>query len=197
MTRRQRTALARYAVPLVGAGVAWRVLHEPSRYTGLGVMEVLFTMFWLILLKPRKLRRARMAYRHYRDGRLVSARSRAAYRKDRKNAGYERPAIPVALRRAVYAADWYRCVYCGSGENLQIDHYYPWSLGGLTSRRNCFTLCRACNLVKSNYWVDPDQYVHYRPIENYDNEPLAAKILAAERRRRGSLLRRARVTLAA
>lgn len=88
---------------------------------------------------------------------LVPRRVRMARRHDRP-----RPQIPRWLRRAVYAADRFRCVYCGSGEKIQLDHVIPWSFGGLTTLWNLVTLCGKCNRIKSNYWKSDTGKVYYR-----------------------------------
>ena len=62
----------------------------------------------------------------------------------------KRPPIPREVVDAVYKRDGGRCVYCGSTENLQIDHIIPFSKGGDTCVENLQLLCRKCNLEKSN-----------------------------------------------
>lgn len=62
----------------------------------------------------------------------------------------KRPPIPRELVDAVYRRDGGRCVYCGSTENLQIDHIIPFSKGGATTIENLQLLCQKCNLEKSN-----------------------------------------------
>jgi 5-methylcytosine-specific restriction endonuclease McrA len=116
-------------------------------------------------------------------GALVPCRWRAWYRY-----GRPRPAIPVWLRRLVYAADAHRCAYCGNGGQLQLDHVRPWSHGGRTSFWNLMTLCADCNRVKSDYWADK-RGVRYRPFEGHGNIVAAAAILRAEKRRRWSPMR--------
>lgn len=88
---------------------------------------------------------------------LVPRRVRMARRHDRP-----RPPIPAWLRKAVYAADRYRCVYCGSPDGLQLDHVIPWSFGGLTTLWNLVTLCGKHNRIKSNYWKSDTGKVYYR-----------------------------------
>lgn len=56
--------------------------------------------------------------------------------------------IPDAIRFAVYARDGWRCLHCGSGERLTLDHIYPYSLGGSDAIENLQTLCRPCNSRK-------------------------------------------------
>ena len=62
----------------------------------------------------------------------------------------KRPPIPREMVDAVYRRDGARCVYCGSTENLQLDHIIPFSKGGATSLENLQLLCQKCNLEKSN-----------------------------------------------
>lgn len=92
-----------------------------------------------------------------------------------------RPHIPNRIRDAVYAADRYRCRWCGGIEGgLQLDHVRPWSLGGLSSLWNLVTLCGPCNRVKSNYWRFRSGHVVYRAWD----ATTAAAILAVEKRAR-------------
>ena len=63
---------------------------------------------------------------------------------------FRRPSIPRDVVDAVYRRDCGRCVYCGSTENLQLDHIIPFSRGGATTIENLQLLCQKCNLNKSN-----------------------------------------------
>ncbi len=60
----------------------------------------------------------------------------------------DRADIPDATRHAVYKRDGFRCVACGSGEDLSLDHVWPYSLGGEDAMDNLQTMCRPCNCRK-------------------------------------------------
>ena len=53
-------------------------------------------------------------------------------------------------REQIKARDGHRCVYCGSTEDLTIDHIKARSRGGPTTDSNCVTACRACNQAKGS-----------------------------------------------
>src|SRR5207253_287562 len=54
-------------------------------------------------------------------------------------------------RRALFARDDWRCVYCGSaGGRLTLDHVVPKSRGGESVWENVVTSCAPCNLRKGN-----------------------------------------------
>ena len=61
-----------------------------------------------------------------------------------------RPPIPKDVVDTVWNRDGGKCVYCGSNENLHLDHIIPFSKGGDTSVENLQLLCQKCNLEKSN-----------------------------------------------
>lgn len=55
----------------------------------------------------------------------------------------------------IFIRDGYRCTYCGSNENLTIDHIHPRSKGGdRWSASNCTTACRSCNQLKGSMRVE-------------------------------------------
>lgn len=43
---------------------------------------------------------------------------------------FRRPPLPAGWRSQILERDEFRCVFCGNGDHLEIDHIYPWSLGG-------------------------------------------------------------------
>lgn len=57
--------------------------------------------------------------------------------------------INDSTRLLVYRRDGYRCRNCGSAEDLQLDHIYPWSMGGTDELDNLQTLCGPCNQAKA------------------------------------------------
>ena len=58
-------------------------------------------------------------------------------------------------RRALFARDNWRCVYCGSsGGRLTLDHVVPRSRGGESIWENVVTSCAPCNHKKGNRTVE-------------------------------------------
>ena len=54
-------------------------------------------------------------------------------------------------RRALFARDGWKCVYCGtSGGRLTLDHVVPRSRGGESIWENVVTACAPCNHRKGN-----------------------------------------------
>jgi 5-methylcytosine-specific restriction endonuclease McrA len=54
-------------------------------------------------------------------------------------------------RRALFARDGWRCVYCGTGGGrLTLDHVVPRSRGGESVWENVVTACAPCNHRKGN-----------------------------------------------
>ena len=57
-------------------------------------------------------------------------------------------------RRALFARDGWRCVYCGSDGKLTLDHVVPRSRGGESVWENVVTSCAPCNLKKGDRTPD-------------------------------------------
>ena len=57
-------------------------------------------------------------------------------------------------RDLIKQRDGYRCSYCGSPDNLTIDHVVPQCKGGPTDAENCVTACLACNQAKGSLSLD-------------------------------------------
>jgi 5-methylcytosine-specific restriction endonuclease McrA len=61
------------------------------------------------------------------------------------------PYRKVTLSRFnVYKRDDYKCVYCGSKNQLTLDHVIPKSRGGANSWNNLVTCCMECNVIKGD-----------------------------------------------
>lgn len=57
-------------------------------------------------------------------------------------------------RRNIFKRDGNVCAYCGSDDNLTIDHVIPKSRGGKTTWENVITACHICNNKKDNKTPD-------------------------------------------
>lgn len=53
-------------------------------------------------------------------------------------------------RKNIFRRDNNQCQYCGSFENLTLDHIIPKSKGGSSSWDNLVTACNSCNNKKDN-----------------------------------------------
>ncbi len=53
-------------------------------------------------------------------------------------------------RRNVLRRDFYTCQYCGSHDDLTLDHVHPRSRGGRHTWENVVAACRECNQRKGN-----------------------------------------------
>ena len=63
--------------------------------------------------------------------------------------GYTPPSrVPAALRKKVFERDGYTCTYCGSKDDLTIDHLVARAAGGTNDESNLMTSCRSCNSRK-------------------------------------------------
>ena len=71
----------------------------------------------------------------------------------------KRKAINARLRYDIFARDKFTCKRCGDSPVnnpdcvLQIDHIRPFSKGGGNNKGNLQTLCRQCNVGKSNRYL--------------------------------------------
>jgi hypothetical protein len=183
--RRFQAGWLSWALPLAGAAWVWTDLHDPGRQAGFWTLEgvalaswplVLTTIFYVVpgsalAVVPRGLRK------WWRRGMV------------------NRPPIPGLIRSAVMCADRHRCVHCGSWLDLQIDHVFPWSLGGLGVLFNLMVLCGRCNRVKSNYWRFRSGHEVYRAWEDAGNIAMAREILRSEKWARVSVTRWYRAAL--
>jgi 5-methylcytosine-specific restriction endonuclease McrA len=61
------------------------------------------------------------------------------------------PYKKVALsRQNIFKRDGHKCVYCGSRDNLTMDHVIPRSKGGRDSWHNLVSACQKCNTEKGD-----------------------------------------------
>ncbi|WP_448518303.1 HNH endonuclease [Rhodoflexus sp.] len=70
-------------------------------------------------------------------------------------------------RHNIFKRDGGRCLYCGSREDLTLDHVLPRSRGGKTTWTNLVTACKKCNARKGDYTPEeagmPLPYAPFRP----------------------------------
>jgi len=60
------------------------------------------------------------------------------------------------IRSNIFDRDGRECNYCGSQDDLHIDHIEPVSKGGNSTEDNLQVLCRGCNVLKGNRKVNHD-----------------------------------------
>lgn len=63
--------------------------------------------------------------------------------------------VPAELRERVRREARYRCGYCLTqeavvGTAMEVDHVFPYSLGGPTTEENLWLVCSCCNKSKGN-----------------------------------------------
>jgi hypothetical protein len=58
--------------------------------------------------------------------------------------------ISKFVRTAIYRRDGNACRWCGSSEQLTLDHVIPQAAGGSDATDNLQTLCRSCNASKGS-----------------------------------------------
>lgn len=54
-------------------------------------------------------------------------------------------------RQNIFKRDGNRCQYCGSSQDLTLDHVMPRSRGGQSNWENLVTACKSCNSKKGDY----------------------------------------------
>lgn len=73
------------------------------------------------------------------------------YRERRKAAGFKKQQyFNTELRAQIFAKNNGECVYCGTSENLTVDHMTPLHRGGAENISNYQPACRSCNADKRN-----------------------------------------------
>lgn len=66
----------------------------------------------------------------------------------------ERAKVSKKMRLSILSRDHFKCKYCGSTLNLEIDHIIPISKGGKSEYNNLQTLCHLCNVNKGTDIID-------------------------------------------
>lgn len=65
---------------------------------------------------------------------------------------------------AILEAFGHACAYCGSTDNITVDHFVPLYLGGKTEHGNIVPSCSTCNNKKRHKhpenWCSPETYAH-------------------------------------
>ena len=57
----------------------------------------------------------------------------------------------ILTRQNIFKRDGHRCQYCGTHEDLTLDHVMPKSRGGKSSWDNLVAACKRCNARKGDY----------------------------------------------
>jgi hypothetical protein len=86
---------------------------------------------------------------------------------------------PKALRKEVYARDNHECVYCGSADDLTLDHKTPEIRGGSHDISNLQTACRKCNASKRD--LTHEEFVT-RGVTNGVTKPFQERPQSTENR---------------
>lgn len=68
-------------------------------------------------------------------------------------------------KKNIMIRDSFVCQYCGSTEDLTIDHVMPLSRGGVSCFENCVTACKKCNARKANKTcIEAQLFIRKTPI---------------------------------
>lgn len=101
------------------------------------------------------------------------------HREKRAAAGLEPQwAAGAELRKEVYGRDGFKCVYCGTGDDLTIDHRVPEMRGGTHDISNLQTACRACNASKRD--LTHDEFVTRNGSETLLKRPQTTEQIRTE-----------------
>lgn len=69
-------------------------------------------------------------------------------------------------RHNIYRRDNFKCLYCGSKEDLTLDHLIPKSRGGLNTWTNLVTCCFKCNVIKADRLLEEtNMSLKYKPFK--------------------------------
>ena len=123
--------------------LAFQEQQEPAWVTFLAVAFFFLIAFTLII--PRELKKMEEEDKKYAERKGMTLEQLYQYR-DKRRAR----TIRGSVRKDVMMRDNYQCQYCGSTENLVIDHIFPFSRGGSNEADNLQVLCASCNSSKSD-----------------------------------------------
>ena len=71
----------------------------------------------------------------------------------------------VMTRHNIFKRDGNRCQYCGTHDNLTLDHVIPKSRGGKTNWDNLSTACKRCNSKKGDHTPEEaGMFLRQRPF---------------------------------
>ena len=83
-------------------------------------------------------------------------------------------------KKNIMIRDNYTCQYCGSKDELTIDHVIPTARGGKTSFENCVTACKTCNCKKRDRLpTEAHMYFKKKPVAPTISEFTRVKALKA------------------
>ena len=84
-----------------------------------------------------------------------------------------------------------KCLYCGSIENLEVEHLIPRARGGLDVEGNIFRACSSCNVSKNDRL--PSEWRTDLPAEVYELERAALNLHAAVSPRKSRTVKNTKV----
>jgi 5-methylcytosine-specific restriction endonuclease McrA len=80
-------------------------------------------------------------------------------------------------KKNVFIRDKFRCGYCGSNQDLTVDHVMPASRGGKNTFENCISACRPCNNKKGHRTPsEARMYLSHQPYAPTISEFIAIKM---------------------
>jgi 5-methylcytosine-specific restriction endonuclease McrA len=123
--------------------------------------------------------RARYRVKNKDQVNLYDAIRQAKQRADRIGA----PSIPYTANDLIAMwgpRDEWKCVYCGTGENMSLDHYVPLANGGTDAWYNIVPACTSCNSKKGCKPVI--QFLKGQPVPSVYGPGLAAEAFNALRK---------------
>ena len=106
---------------------------------------------------------------NWANGELKKQRARDASQDVHKPQGRSFVAKP-AVRAAVFGRDNHKCVYCGSENDLEIDHIVPLARGGENELGNLQTLCKPCNTIKNDSMEPSHVSMRTNSMQSNQNE---------------------------